>query len=86
MTAWYTLILVASEIPLQFHTFLLSQPKAALAFASLVFSSSSMMRVLPRYVNFSPTFSCCSLIVMLGLTWFSRHWQVHYFYLLCADG
>ena len=38
----YTLILVSSEMPLRFHIFLLSWPEAALAFASQVFTSSSM--------------------------------------------
>ena len=32
--AWYTLILVSAVMPLQFQTFLLSLPKAALALAS----------------------------------------------------
>ena len=48
----YTMILVLAVMPLRFQTFLLSLPKAALALASLAFSSSSMMtdlaRVLPR--------------------------------------
>ena len=51
-TARYTLILVASEMPLRFNTILLSRPKAALAFTSLVFLSLSTTidfeRVLPR--------------------------------------
>ena len=33
---------VASDMPHRFHKFLLSQPKVALAFASLTFSASSM--------------------------------------------
>ena len=67
---WYTLILVASEMTLRFHTFLLSQPKAALAFTNLVFTLSSMTidveRVLPMSVNFFITFSRCPLMIMLG--------------------
>ena len=41
-TARYTLILVATEMPFRFHTFLLTRPKAALAFASLAFTLSFM--------------------------------------------
>ena len=59
MTAWYTLILVASEMPHQFHAFLLSWLKAVLAFASLVFTLSSMMidleRVLSRWTFLLPS-------------------------------
>ena len=69
----YTLILVASEMPLRFHTILLSRPKATFAFASLVFTSSSITidleRVLPREINFSTAFSHCPLLVMLGSTY-----------------
>ena len=59
----------ASPIPDLF----VSLPKAALALASLAFSSSSMMmnleRVLPRSVNSSTMFSLCPLTVMVGSTY-----------------
>ena len=57
-------------MPLWFNTFPLSRPKAALAFVSLVFTSSSktinLESVLLRYVNFSTTLTRCYLMVMLG--------------------
>ena len=68
--ALYTLISVAFEMSFRFHTFQMSRPKAALAFASLVLSSSPMTidleRVLLRYLNFFTTLSRCPLMVILG--------------------
>ena len=53
--------------------FLCSLPKAALAFASLALTSSSMTTflesVLLRYVNLPTTFSRCPLMEMLGSTY-----------------
>ena len=68
--ALYTFSLVCRIMPLLFQTLACSLPNAALAFAILVLTLSSMTTfwdsVLPKYVNLFTTFSLWPWAVMLG--------------------
>ena len=71
-TALYTLILVSWVMQRLYQTFCWSLAKAALALASLVFTSSSITtfleRVLPRYMTLSTAASRCPLTLTFGST------------------
>ena len=87
MIAQYTLILVASKMPLWFHTFLLSQLMAALICVNLVFTSLPMREGAAKVGELLNHLQSLYLDGDVGLNiWFSRCWLVHHFYLFCADG
>ena len=92
MTALYTLILVASKMLFRFHTFLLSRPKAALAFENLVFTMMFICddRLREGAAKVGELFyhsQSLSFDGDVGLdVWFSRRSLVHHFCLFCADG
>ena len=90
MRAWYTLILIASKMPLQFHTILLSRLKGGTRFCESgvhIDIHDNRLKEGVAEVELFYHLQSVSLDDDVGLNvWFSRRWLVHHFCLFCADG